>query len=427
MRTRAILAPALVALTASVAAGSLSPATAKTTIVVQYPYSHLFKKTHAILKKEFEKAHPGIVLKYRAPYESYEDGNQKVLREAITKKTPDVSFQGLNRVRILVERKIAVSLEPFIAKEKDFSKEGYHKAMLALGTYNGKVYALPFAVSLPIAYYNMDLIKKTDWWAANKRLPKNWDEVIALAKQVGSQGDDIHGLFWGWNITGNWFWQAINYSQGGAMLSADEKKVAFDGDTGKWAMKTFARFKTEANMPNLGTKDAAQVFAAGKVGMFFWSTSILGRMGEWVGTKFELKTGEYPNVKEGGGLPAGGNAALMLTKDPKKQEAAWKFIKFTTSGRGAAVVALTTGYMPPNKKANEVYLKDFYSKNPNHTAAVNQLPLLRNWYAFPGRNGLKITEVIYNAMQSIVTGERADKPLVVLEQMSKETQKLLPR
>jgi multiple sugar transport system substrate-binding protein len=297
--------------------------------------------------------------------------------------------------------------------------------MLDIGTYSGSVYSLPFAVSLPISYYNMDLVKKAGW--DPNELPKTWDEVIELAQRIDALGDDTHGMFFGWNITGNWFWQAMNFSHGGSMLTGDEKKVAFDGDTGRWAMHTFARFKNEANMPNLGLKDCAQVFAAGKIGMFFWSTSILARMTEWVGDKFELKTGPYPDVMAQGGLPAGGNGAVMLTKDPEKQEAAWKFIKFATSGRGAAVVAQTTGYMPPNKKANEVYLKDFYRKHPNHMAAVKQLPLLRNWYAFPGKNGLKITDVIYDDMQSIVTGERAHEPDSVLMSMTRDVQKLLPR
>ena len=57
------------------------------------------------------------------------------------------------------------------------------------------------------------------------------------------------------------------------------------------------------------------------------------------------------------------------SKDPKKIEAAWTFLKFCTSGTGAAAVAETTGYMPPNEAANEL-LADFYAKNPNKHTAV---------------------------------------------------------
>ena len=62
---------------------------------------------------------------------------------------------------ILVEKGIAKSLEPFIAKEADFTKDGYHEAMLSLSTFDNQVYGLPFPSPLPVGYYNMDLVRKS--------------------------------------------------------------------------------------------------------------------------------------------------------------------------------------------------------------------------------------------------------------------------
>ena len=103
------------------------------------------------------------------------------------------------------------------------------------------------------------------------------------------------------------------------------------------------------------------------------------------------------------GLPAGGNAAMLTSTsdDPAVREAAWTWLKFITSGEGAAQVAMTTGYMPPNKAANEIILADFYEQNPNKQTAVDQLPLLRDWLAYPGDNGLAITQVIYDGIERI--------------------------
>ena len=84
---------------------------ADTEIVIQFPYPELFAETHKQLTAEFAKVRPDIKLSYRAPYASYEEGTQKILREAVTKQLPDVTFQGLNRVRILVDRGIAVPME----------------------------------------------------------------------------------------------------------------------------------------------------------------------------------------------------------------------------------------------------------------------------------------------------------------------------
>lgn len=405
----------------SVVAGT---AVAVTEIEVQYPYKHLFENTYAKIIADFEKQNPDIKIKMRAPYESYEDASQTVLKESITKKAPDITFQGLNRQRILVEKGIAQPLEPFIAKEADFSKDGYHKAMLDLSTFENEVYGLPFSISLPIAYYNMDVVKEAGW---DKPLPRTWDEVIELCGMIKANVKDVDTMFWGWSITGNWFWQALNWSRQNTMLDASEKQVNFDNEAGQWAMRTFAKLVESCDMPNQEWKEAMGNFSAGKVGMFFWSTSAAQKITDDSAGKFVLKTDLFPDVGTDGGLPAGGNAGLILTKDPERAAAAWKFLKFATSGRGAAYVAETTGYMPPNKKANEVYLKDFYAANPNKYTAVRQLPLLRDWYAFPGKNGLKITKVIYDGMQSIATRERVGQPDAVLADVSGEVQKLLPK
>jgi multiple sugar transport system substrate-binding protein len=57
--------------------------------------------------------------------------------------------------------------------------------------------------------------------------------------------------------------------------------------------------------------------------------------------------------------------------------------------------------------------------------AIKQLPVLTAWYAFPGDNGLKITDVIKDHIQSVVN--KSVKPEVALMQMTKDVQGLLPR
>ncbi|WP_421997355.1 ABC transporter substrate-binding protein [Reyranella sp.] len=419
MKLRTILLSAAMALAAV-------PALAGTEIVVQYPYPELFTETHKQIAAAFAKKHPDIKVTFRAPYDSYEEATQKVLREAITKQTPDITFQGLNRVRVLVDRGIAQPLDAFIKADKELEADGYHQAMYDVGMQKGKIYALPFAISLPIAYYNLDLVKKAG--GGPNKLPTNWDEVIELAKKIKALGPDINGVTYAWDITGNWLWQAPVFARGGTMLNADESKVAFDGPEGQYAIKTLARLVTEAKMPNLNQPDMRSALAAGKTGIHFTSTSDLAKVTEMIGGKFELKTALFPGVlPEKGRLPAGGNVGVILTSDPKKQQAAWEVMKFWHGAEGAAIVAKTTGYMPPNKKANEVYLKDFYATHPNNYTAVRQLPILTQWYAFPGENGLKITDVIKDHLNSIVTGQRAGEPDKVLVDMTADVQKLLPK
>ena len=411
---------ALAALLAGTLATVTSVTAAAVTIEVGYPYSSLFDVTMEKIYPLFQKAHPGIEVKFRATYDNYEDGTNTVLREAVADKLPDVTFQGLNRQAALVEKGIARSLEPFIAKEKNMSKEGYHQAMLDLGTFGGEVHGLPFAVSLPVGYYNMDALKK----AGITTLPKTWDEVVTNCGKLRSAGYK-NPLFWGWNITGNWFFQALMWSQGEPIMK--DGKVNFDGPAGLTALETMKKLFRGCKMLNLPTGDAGRPFVAGEVAMHFWSTSAVGAIERAKGD-FELRTGEFPGIgTPPKGLPAGGNSAMLVStsKDPEEIEAAWKFLKFCTSGVGAAAVAETTGYMPPNKAANEL-LADFYSKNPNKQTAVRQAGLLREWIAYPGKKSLAMTQVIYDYTESIVTGDADDMKELQME-MVEEVSAMLPK
>ena len=321
------------ALAAGMAVTTALPAHAQdetVTIEFAYPYSHLFDVTYEKIMPKFKKQHPDIEVKFRAVYESYEDGTNTILREATAGTLPDVTMQGLNRQAILVEKGIAKSLEPYIAKEADFAKDGYHKAMLDLGTFDGKVHGLPFSVSLPVGYYNMDLLKK----AGITELPTTWDETIAACKAMKEAGV-ANPMFWGWNITGNWFAQALMWSQDEPTIK--DAKFNMDGEAGLTALSTMNRLFSECEMKNLEWKEALASFSSGDIAMMFWSTSALGAVERSQG-EFELKTGPFPGLEASGpkGLPAGGNSAMLVSQsdDPKVLDAAWKWAEVHHVGRG---------------------------------------------------------------------------------------------
>ncbi|WP_346911711.1 extracellular solute-binding protein [uncultured Roseibium sp.] len=396
----------------------------KVTIEFAYPYSHLFDVTYEKILPLFNEQYPNIEVKMRASYESYEDASNTILREAVAGELPDVTMQGLNRQAILVDKGIAKSLEPFIVREEDFAKDGYHEAMLKLGTFDDKVYGLPFSVSLPVGYYNMDLMAKAGITSTDQ-MPKTWDEVVETCGKLKDAGVK-NPVFWGWNITGNWFLQSLMWTQDKPTMIGND--IQIDTPEGLTSLKTMHKIFRGCDMKNIEWKAALASFSAGEIAMMYWSTSALGAVERAKGD-FVMKTNEFPGIDASGpkGLPAGGNAAMLVStsEDPKVLDAAWKWLKFITSGQGAAEVARTTGYMPPNKAANEVILADFYKNNPNKETAVRQLPLLRDWQAYPGDNGLAITQVIYDGMEGIVTGEYDDME-ELQEQLAEETQDLLP-
>lgn len=396
-----------------------------TEVVVDYPLPALFKQLHEDIAKAFMAKHPDIKITFTAPTANYEEATQRVLRQAVTKQLPDVSYQGLNRQRVLVERGIAVDLAPFIAAEKDWKNQGYDDAMLSLGSLNGKQWGLGFSISTPVLFYNINLVKRAGGDPNN--LPTTWEGVIALAKKIDALGGNIHGLQYTWDITGNWMWQALVFSHGGTMLTPDEKKVAFDDAKGQAAMKDLAAMIRDGGMRDVANLNTVQNFSAGTLGIWAYSTSTLGTVQKQIADRFEFKTGPFPVPAADGRLPAGGNAVMMLTRDPVKQKAAWEYMKFATGPVGATMMVKATGYFPANTipAQRAEMLGDFYRNNPNHLTAIKQLPLVTGWYAFPGENGLKVTDVIKDQLQAIVN--KSVTPEQGLAAMSKGVQALLPK
>ena len=220
------------------------------------------------------------------------------------------------------------------------------------------------------------------------------------------------------------------------MTSPDEKKVGFARERGRWAMRLFDRMVKEGGMPGIptfrnklsGKNRFSEMLVQGRLGLFATSSGGINYHQREIGGKFEFRTAMFPSVvSEIGGLPVGGNVVMMLAKDPRKQKAAWEFIKFATSPRGQTLQVKHASYLPSNFLAvkNPDLLGRYYEEHPLELTAIDQLLLAKKWYAFPGPDALKITKVIEKHIRSVVT-QKVD-PDTAHKKMVKEVEGLLPK
>jgi multiple sugar transport system substrate-binding protein len=86
-----------------------------------------------------------------------------------------------------------------------------------------------------------------------------------------------------------------------------------------------------------------------------------------------------------------------------------------------------TGYVPNNELAAKSpdYLGTFYQKNPLFRPGLDQMSLMVPWYAFPGSNGVKVTQTIVDNLGRIV--EQKAPPDEALADAAADVRKLLPR
>ncbi|SDB73552.1 ABC transporter substrate-binding protein [Belnapia rosea] len=417
---RATLALGTIALTAP----RIARAQAPVSITVHYAQPFIYKESYDAIAAAFARREPNIQVEF-VTTPNYEEGMQLILRQQATGRMPDLTYQGFNRLRLFAERGIAQDLAPLLTAEGEPAALGYAPNLLALGQFAEIQAGLAFAASNPVCFYNADLVRRAG--GDPDRMPMDWDGHIALARRIEALGDGTEGMFYRW-MGDDWMFSALLFGHGGRMLTEDERDIGFAGREGLESLKLIDRMVKEGGMPNLTTDAAQQAFAAGKLGMFYWTTAVLRGTIQQVGKNFELRTGPMPIIDaERGRLPTGGAAGMLTAKDPAKREAAWKFLRFSTGPEGTALMARNTGYIPMNQIAidDPRWLGEFYRDNPLYTTAVKQVPISIPWYAFPGTNSVRVTQAIVDNTARIV--EQRATPEQVLPEMAAEVRRLLPR
>jgi multiple sugar transport system substrate-binding protein len=394
-------------------------------LTAQYSIPALFRGLMEEVGAEFTRRNPAIRITWRAPEEGYEEILQRHLRDAVTRTLPDIAFHGLNRQRTLLEREIPVDLGPLLAGDPDVPSLGFDPALLSLGQVGGRQTGIGFALSTPILYYNVDLVRAAG--GNPDQLPRTWDELTQLAAAIHAPDRQTTGFFFDWTITGNWAWQALLFSHGGRLMDEAETRLTMGDEPGQRAIRQLAKFVEEGRMPDIRPATMFTDFFGGRMGIAMQSTAQLGRFNREIGGRFALKTGRWPLPGPNPRLPAGGNVGMIFARDAAKQRAAWEFIKFACGPVGGTMMVNHTGYIPASTvpATREEMLARFYRENPNHLPAIAQLEVLQGWYAFPGQNAIKITDTINDGLQSVVARRAA--PDAALAKIVEDVTPLLPR
>ena len=392
-------------------------------ITVHYAQPFIFKASYDAITEAFARREPAIRITY-VTSPSYQEGTQLLLRQVATNQLPDLSFQGLNLLRIFAERGIARDLAPFLTRGGTPASQGYSDGLLALGRFNNYQAGLAYAASTAISFVNVDLTRRAGF--DPDLLPTDWAGHLRMAAAVKARTGGPEGMWFAWS---EWMFQTLVLGHGGRMMTPDESDIAFDGADGLRTLRLHEQMVRDTAMPMLNASSASQAFAAGQLGAFYWTTAVVRNFLRSVGQNFEFRTYPLPTVAgvPNGLLATGGAAGMITARDPAKREAAWKFLHFATSAEGQALMVQNSGYVPCNSLAIEDprWLGAFYSENPAFRAAVTQMPSQAPWFAFPGSNGVRITTAINDNTARVV--EQRATPDVALADMAREVRRLLPR
>ncbi|WP_426420502.1 ABC transporter substrate-binding protein [Bradyrhizobium genosp. A] len=389
---------------------------------VLYTDPNFLKNVQEEIARKFKSVRPDVNVHLRVVAD-YDQAIQSALRDGLTGGLPDLAFHGIFYLPVLVERKLIVPLDGYALADSDWYKTNFSEPTRDIGKLDGKIYGIPFAVSLPTVFYNLDLVKQAGGDPA--RLPATWDELSALSKRITAPSG---GIYFTYESTANWSFAALLQSLGSSLMNSDRKKIGFDNAKGIRALDILRQIGEARHGNDMSKAQARQAFSAGSLGILIDSASGLANYETQAGNRFRIRTAPMPiEAADNGSLPPTGNVGVIFAADPSKQQAAWDYLKFATGPEMQTLMAIKTGYAPTSQIAvsRDDLLGGFYQKHPNSRIVVDEFKLMRAWSGFPGDDAFRLNEDILNELQAVVTLRRT--PADALTNMVKDTTARLPK
>ena len=371
----AALATATLAACAGTGTGGSSSEASSETGTITFWSNHPGKSqdVEKELISRFRSAHPDLQVNLVSAGKNYEEVSQKFNAALSGGELPDVVVLSDVWWFNYALNKTITPLDDLYS-HVGIDTSDYVDSLVADYEFAGNHWALPYARSTPLFYYNKPL-----WQQAGlpDRGPQTWQEFgewgPRLQQAIGS-GKHAHGWgdakdYLGWTFEGPvWTFDGA-YSDEWTLRFTDEKTLTaarFLADTihtGKYAVVS---------------NDIANDFAAGVIGSTIASTGDLS--GITTNATFEFGTAFLPSTDGKPGCPTGGaGLAVPANISDERKRNALTFIEFITNPENTAYFSQNVGYMPVRKSAvDDPSMKAFLEQNPNSRTAVDQLAHTRS-------------------------------------------------
>jgi multiple sugar transport system substrate-binding protein len=297
----------------------------------------------AHLVSEYEAQHPGQ--KVSPLYVNNDDTLQKVLTAVKGGSPPDIAYlygswapnvaeipQVVNLTQVV--QKSGVDWNDFFVGERD------------VATVNGKVVGIPALVDNLAVVYNKKLfaqaglpVPSADW---------TWSQFVADAQKLTDPAAKQYGTVYVTPGTEDsvWHWEALLWEAGGGLLSAGNRKAAFDSAAGVESLNTLRTMAVTDKSVYLDPTDQAytNLFNSGKIGMLVtgpWDLSAFPNVDYGVQVM-----PSYPGASAGHQTISGPDNWVVFSNGSSQVSAAEQFLLWLTAPAQVKAFSLATGDLP---------------------------------------------------------------------------------
>lgn len=330
------------------------------------------KATEQELINRFQKEFPDLKVNLVDAGKNYEECAQKFNAALSGGDLPDVvMLSDVWWFNFALNKQITPVED--VAQKAGIDTSTFVKSLYEDYNLDGKHYAMPFARSTPLFYYNKDMWQKA---GLPDRGPESWPEMDEWANKLKGVIGDAKAHGWGNAVDYlSWTFEGPMWTLGGAYSDGWDMKFTSPG-----TIKSVEWLKSTVSKDGYASisQSIANDFSAGLYASAIASTGDLsGILGN---SKFNVGTAPLPNPNGTGGCPTGGaGLAIPSGIDDERKVNAAKFINFITNDTNTAYWSREVGYMPVRTNAaNDPEEKKFLQEHPNYQTAIDQLPHTRS-------------------------------------------------
>ncbi len=315
-------------------------------------------------------------------YQGYE-GTDKVTLAYQTKdydNAPDINVGLTSTLPSVMEMGWSVSAQDFMEKEgAEVTKDTFYEQLQRACTYKDEMVAIPFSNSIPLLYYNVDMLKE----AGFTEPPKTMDELTEYVEALTvKEGDEVKR--YGLNM------QVKRYQLMQFCVSQNENSFFGDKEGGRTdvmekitagedgTMEAFLE-KLQALLETGGYKyvedNINEEFAQGLSAMVIMSSSRLGTMDELMDGKYMTAFLPKVNEEDTNGAAVGGSCLNIFDRgDEERLDAAWDVVQYCVSPESQYTFSTASGYLPVNVECeNMEEMKKYYEEKPQYKVALDQM------------------------------------------------------
>ncbi|WP_151482192.1 extracellular solute-binding protein [Streptomyces albicerus] len=305
------------------------------------------------LAKEFEKANPGIKVKYvNVPFDQAQN---KFDTAAGSKGAPDILRSEVGWTPAFAKKSYLLPLD---GTEALADQSKFQASLIEQAKYEGKTYGVPLVTDTLALVYNKELFEK----AGISEAPKTWADLKKAAATI----KDKTGVDGYWGSTQAYYAQSFLYGEGTDTVDADAKKITVASAEAKKGYETWQGLFDGKGLHKADTTADAyahiqDAFVSGKVAAIVqgpWEITNFYK-GSAFKDKANLGIATVPAGSSGkAGAPTGGhNLSVYAGSDKAHQEASLKFVKFMTSAKSQETIALKNSTLPTRDDAYTAEVK----------------------------------------------------------------------